>query len=226
MGADGSNAQRLTSNDASSLSVQPAVSLRGGFIAFAQQDRNGQYTIWSMDMDGGNLKRLTQGKNDYGTDISPDGLWVVFTRGEGGRFLIRVPSGGGPASQLTDYGSSYPSISPDGKWIACNYFPNQNQPMSIAMVPFGGGQPAKVFPKPVTGEAPFHWTPDGHAISFLNSVNGVGNIWEQPVASGLPKPVTHFTSDKIFWFDRSRDGRLALSRGTEPIDAVLIKNFQ
>ena len=39
-------------------------------------------------------------------------------------------------------------------------------------------------------------------------------------------PVTRFTSDKIFWFDWSRDGRLALSRGTTPRDAVLIKNFQ
>ena len=57
-------------------------------------------------------------------------------------------------------------------------------------------------------------------------MNGVDNIWEQPVAGGPPKPVTHFTSDRIFGFDWSRDGRLALSRGTEPTDAVLIKNFQ
>jgi Tol biopolymer transport system component len=70
------------------------------------------------------------------------------------------------------------------------------------------------------------WTADGRAISFINSVNGVGNIWEQPVAGGLPKQVTHFTSDEIFYFDWSRDGRPALSRGTEPTDAVLIKNFR
>ena len=57
-------------------------------------------------------------------------------------------------------------------------------------------------------------------------MNGVGNIWEQPVAGGPPKAVTHFTSDKIFWFDWSRDGRLALSRGTDTTDAVLIKNFR
>jgi len=91
---------------------------------------------------------------------------------------------------------------------------------------FAGGEPAKVFPLPATGANPFHWSPDGHAISYINSVNGVDNIWEQPVAGGPPKPVTHFTSDSIFWFDWSRDGRLALSRGTEPTDAVLIKNFQ
>jgi hypothetical protein len=55
---------------------------------------------------------------------------------------------------------------------------------------------------------------------------GVRNIWEQPIEGGPPKPVTHFTSDKIFYFDLSRDGRLALSRGTDQTDAVLIKNFR
>jgi hypothetical protein len=89
-----------------------------------------------------------------------------------------------------------------------------------------GGQPAKVFPLPVAAHFPFLWTSDDRAISFLNYVNGVDNVWQQPVAGGPPKPVTHFTSEKIFWFDWSRDGRLALSRGTEPTDAVLIKNFR
>ena len=95
------------------------------------------------------------------------------------------------------------------------YSPGQNQPTSLAMVPFAGGQPAKVFPLPVTASTyPLPWTPDGRAVSFVNSVNGVGNIWEQPVAGGPPKAVTHFTSDKIFRFAWSHDGRLALSRGT------------
>jgi Tol biopolymer transport system component len=227
MGADGSNPQRLTSNDASSGSVFPAVSLRGSFIAFTQWDRSGQENIWRVDMDGGNLKRLTQGKGDWSPAISPDGQWVVFARTQGGKnVLMKVPSEGGPASQLTDYHSFSPSVSPDGKWIACITYQPSPAP-ALAMVPFAGGQPSKLFPLPVTlGDIPILWTPDGRAISFINKENGVGNVWEQPVAGGPQKPVTHFTSDKIFWFDWSRDGRLALSRGTESTDAVLIKNFR
>jgi Tol biopolymer transport system component len=179
-----------------------------------------------MNMDGSNLKQLTQGKADRFPAISPDGRWVVFMRLEGGRWvLMKVPSEGGLAVQLTDYNSYFPSVSPDGRWIACWYLPSQNPPPGLAMVPFAGGQPAKVFPLPAAAGL-IAWTPDGHAISYINNVNGVGNIWEQPVAGGPPKPVTHFTSDQIFWFDWSRDGRLALSRGTEPTDAVLIKNFR
>ncbi|MGD0458006.1 MAG: protein kinase [Terriglobia bacterium] len=226
MGADGSNPQRLTSNGASSASFQPAVSLRGGFIAFTRWDRSGE-NIWSMDMDGGNLKQLTEGKEDLHPAISQDGRWVVFIRVQGGKYtLMKVSSAGGSASQLADYNSTWPSVSPDGKWIACFYFPGQDQPASLAMVPFAGGQPTKVFPLPVTNAPPFLWTPDGRAISFINSVNGVDNVWEQPLAGGPPQPVTHFTSDRIFYFDWSRDGRLALSRGTDQTDAVLIKNFR
>jgi Tol biopolymer transport system component/tRNA A-37 threonylcarbamoyl transferase component Bud32 len=227
MGADGSNPRRLTNNDAYSISSDPAVSLRGDFIASTRWDRNMEGNIWRMDMDGSNLKQLTQGKEDVAPAVSPDGRWVIFTRALGGKYtLMRVPSEGGPAVQLTDYNSGWLSVSPDGKWMACWYFPSENPPFSLAIVPFAGGQPAKVFPLPATAGLPIVWTPDGRAISFVSTVNGVGDVWEQPVAGGPPKSVTHFTSDKIFWFDWSRDGRLALSRGTKATDAVLIKNFQ
>jgi len=225
MNADGSNPQRLTNTDADSAVLGPVVALRGGFMVFTRWGRSG---LWRMDMDGSNVKQLSKEAGPYA--ISPDGQWVVFDTRSGKPGLMKIPSGGGPASQLTDYNLNWPAISPDGKWIACLYFPGQNQPTSLAMVPFAGGPPAKVFPLSATAgitlSRTMRWTPDGHAISYINHVNGVGNIWEQPVAGGLPKQVTHFTSDQIFYFDWSRDGRLALSRGTTPRDAVLIKNFQ
>jgi len=46
------------------------------------------------------------------------------------------------------------------------------------------------------------------------------------VAGSQQQPVADFTSNKIYWFDWSPDGRLVLSRGTSPFDAVLIKNFR
>ncbi len=229
IGADDSIPRRLTHNDPSSGSYFPTVSPRADFIAFAQQGRNGVLNVWRMDLDGSNLKQLTQGGVDFLPAVSPDGRWVVFSGSQGGKIVLRrVPSEGGPAAELTTYTSEYPSVSPDGKWIACLYFPGQNQPPSLAIVRVTGGQPAKVFPLPATAPAnlPIHWPPEGRAISFINSLNGASNIWEQPVEGGPPKAMTHFTSDKIFWFDWSRDGRLALSRGTEPNDAVLIKNFR
>ena len=230
MDADGSNPRPLTESDAYSAIVGTAVAPRGGFILLTRWDRSGMDNLWRMDMDGSNLKQLSKEAAPYSFAISPDGQWVVFANTQGGKHvLMKVPSGGGPATQLTDYKAYWPSVSPDGKWIACAYSPGQNQPASLAMVPFAGGPPAKIFPLPATAGGLFggsSWTPNGQAISYINTINGVDNVWEQPVAGGPPKPVTHFTSDEIFWFDWSRDGRLALSRGTSPYDVVLIKNFR
>jgi len=35
----------------------------------------------------------------------------------------------------------------------------------------------------------------------------VSNIWQQPLAGGGPQQVTRFETDRIFFFDRSPDGR-------------------
>jgi len=227
MGADGANAHPLTSNNASLAAMEPAVSPHGDFLTFTQEDSNRHANIWRMDRDGGNPKPLTVGRNNFRPAVSPDGQWVVFTSEQGGHsVLMKLPSTGGTPIQLTDYNSFFPAVSPDGKWIACWYFSGQDQPVQLAIIPFAGGQPAKVFTLPATSGGNIHWTPDGRSIAFLIRGDRAVNVWTQPVAGGPPKQVTHFTSENIFYFDWFRDGRLALSRGTAPIDAVLIKNFR
>src|SRR5215469_12900625 len=227
MGGDGANAHPLTSNNASLAAMEPAVSPHGDFLTFTQEDSNRHANIWRMDRDGGNPKPLTVGRNNFRPAVSPDGQWVVFTSEQGGHsVLMKLPSTGGTPIQLTDYNSFFPAVSPDGEWIACWYFSGQDQPVQLAIIPFAGGQPAKVFTLPATSGGNIHWTPDGRSVAFLIRGDRAVNVWTQPVAGGPPKQVTHFTSENIFYFDWFRDGRLALSRGTAPIDAVLIKNFR
>ena len=227
MGGDGANAHPLTRNNASLAAMEPAVSPHGDFLTFTQEDSNRHANIWRMDRDGGNLKPLTVGINNFRPAVSPDGQWVVFTSEQGGHsVLMKLPSTGGTPIQLTDYNSFFPAVSPDGKWIACWYFSGEDQPAQLAIIPFAGGQPSKVFTLPATSGGNIHWTPDGRSVAFLIRGDRAVNVWTQPVAGGPPKQVTHFTSENIFYFDWFRDGRLALSRGTEPIDAVLIKNFR
>jgi Tol biopolymer transport system component len=140
---------------------------------------------------------------------------------------MKVPSAGGPAVQLTDYYADNPAISPDGKWIACLRIPGEDQPETLAIVPISGGPPVKVFPLADTAtHMPLSWTPDGRAVAFVNDVNGVGNIWKQPLQGGAATPVTAFASDHIFYFRWASDGRMAVSRGTETVDAVLIDRFR
>jgi hypothetical protein len=64
------------------------------------------------------------------------------------------------------------------------------------------------------------------AVGFVRTVRGVANTGEQSLEGGAAKQLTHYDSGHIFWFDISRDGTLALARGSESSDVVLIRNFQ
>jgi len=97
------------------------------------------------------------------------------------------------------------------------------------IVPFAGGDPVKVLdlPRPsFTSDPGLRWTPDGRALTYIDTVNGVSNIWSLPVDGGPPKQLTDFKTDQIFSFDFSPDGKLAVSRGTQTSDVILIRDFR
>jgi Tol biopolymer transport system component len=127
--------------------------------------------------------------------------------------------------RLTDKFTTRPRVSPDGKLVACFYTDTVTSPLRLALIPFEGGDPVKVFDTPVGATwwlAP-RWTPDGRAILYADDRSGAANIWSQPVAGGQPVQLTDFTSDNIYSFDLSRDGRqLALARGFVSSDVVVM----
>jgi Tol biopolymer transport system component len=155
---------------------------------------------------------------------------VVYTATSSNKFTIwRVGIDGGAPVQLTDKLSQWPVVSPDGKLVACWYREEAAQPWRIAVLPFEGGPPTNVFTLPVIVEPsiPVRWTADGRALTFVATKGGVSNLWRQPLDGATASQLTNFTSEQIFWFEWSRDGRqLALSRGVVNSDVVLISNFR
>ncbi len=131
---------------------------------------------------------------------------------------------------LTDKWTSNPTVSPDGSLVACWYRDDQpNTLTKVAIIPFAGGDPVKVLdvPSSVNISAGLRWTPDGRALNYVDTTGGVSNIWSLPLDGGKPVQLTDFKTDQIFWFDFSRDGKqLALSRGTQTSDVILIRDFK
>ncbi|HEX8248827.1 MAG TPA: hypothetical protein VF599_11675, partial [Pyrinomonadaceae bacterium] len=120
---------------------------------------------------------------------------------------------------------------PDGQTIAClTRGTNPEDKFELAVVSAEKGEILKTFN--FSGEnsplvqATLRWFPDGQAITYIDTKNGVSNILAQPLAGGEPKKLTDFSADRIFSFDFSSDGKsVVFARGVMRNNLVLIENF-
>ena len=142
--------------------------------------------------------------------------------------IWKVGIDGGSSVQLTDRGSQYPTISPDGKFVSYFYTDEQsnNQPR-LSLIPFEGGEPVKTIDLPRSVQPiAFAWMPDGRSIAYLDNASGILNVWNQPIDGGARKQLTKFKSEFLTSFAISRDGKIAAYRFSATRDIVLIKDYR
>jgi serine/threonine protein kinase len=210
----------------------PTVSPDGLYIVFVS-NRTGAPHLWRMNSNGGELKQLTNEGGESFPQITSDGQWVIYSvRTERRPSLWKVSVAGGTAVQLTNKLTDWPSLSPDGKWIACLTKEDSiEEPIQLAVLSTGDASFSKTFAIPEGTVSPvvppvIRWLPNSQAIAYVVTDKGISNIWEQPLSGGAPKKLTDFTADRIFGFDWSKDGkRLVYSRGVLRNDVVLLESF-
>ena len=219
---DGANRRQLTKNAGSNYS--PVVSPDGRYLIF-HSSRSGTYFLYRTSADGSNPQRLTNETDEEATaDISPDGKTVVFAFAQ----LKRVPIEGGTPVVLNDKYNYTPVISPDGKLIAAWHTDDFTNGLQLALFSIDkSGEPLKVFDIPLRqnfGER-VRWTKDKKALLYINTRDGVSNIWRQPIDGSAPTQFTDFKTERIFSFDVSPDGKqLAIVRGAQAQDVVLLSD--
>jgi Tol biopolymer transport system component/DNA-binding winged helix-turn-helix (wHTH) protein len=225
MNVDGSDRKQLTTT--AGANFEPTVSDDGRTVVYVSKAADATQNLWKMNLDNGERAQLTNGGFDLRPDISPDGRWVVYMAViKDSPTLWKIPiDGGGAPIQLSDKIAAVPRVSPDGRFIACFYRAQVDTYSKFAILPFDGGEPVKVFERSPTTfvEAGIRWTPDGRALTFIDNRDGVSNIWLQPLDGSPAKQLTNFTSETIFRFAWSPDGKMFVAeRGTEIGDIVLI----
>ncbi len=182
-----------------------------------------------MNLDGSDLKQLTKGSGDDAPSLSPDGRWVIFHSPVGAWLMLwKVSIEGGEPAQMTPQPAGRGVVSPDGRLIAYYYLNEQTKRPGVAVIPFEGGEPLKVFREmPLPAWGLMRWSPDGKAITYIVTREGVSNLWSQPLDGGKPQQLTDFKEDQIFRFAWSRHGKdLALDRGATINDIILISHFR
>ncbi len=146
-----------------------------------------------------------------------------------------MPVEGGNALKLGDFDSSWPTVSPDGRYIAAwTYSDYVQEPLTasrnqLLILSFETGQAVKVLEVPQSSQSTsnLQWSGDGRAVMFVDARSGVANIWSQPIDGGAPKQLTSFKSDLIISFAWSRDGKeLVCSRGSVTSDVVLMTDIK
>ncbi|MFL6230477.1 MAG: winged helix-turn-helix domain-containing protein, partial [Pyrinomonadaceae bacterium] len=220
--ADGANVRQLTA-DTGGNNWAPRATPDGRYIVFTST-RTGKQNVWRMDADGNNAVQVTACES--GTPYpAPDGGWVYYTNYAATPPTIeRVSIEGGPPAQLTNGYAAAPVVSPDGRLVAHDYY-DDRQGWHTAVLPAAGGEPPRVFPFHAFRGA-VRWTSDAQSLLYTDA-RRPDNIWQQPLAGGAPRQLTHFNEEQIAYFDLAPDGRgLALARGSGYRDIVLITNFR
>ena len=104
--------------------------------------------------------------------------------------------------------------------------PSASKPLQLKIIPLDGGAPLYQLDWPGSAGDP-RWGPGEDAVDYVLTRNGVSNIWQQKLRGGPPKQITNFQSGLIFDFHWSRDGKqLALTRGSQSSDVIMISNFR
>jgi Tol biopolymer transport system component/DNA-binding winged helix-turn-helix (wHTH) protein len=220
MQADGTGQRQLTNHPAADR--EPTVTPDNRYIVFTS-NRSGSSQVWRMNLDGSNQTQLTRGAAKWDrTAVSPDGRWVLYNTADDWQ-LWKVSIDGGEPVRLTEYYALRPTVSPDGKMIAC--MGRTTTKRELLFLPFEGGQPVKKLDYAGLGGTRLQWTSDGQALIYTAGWGG-GVLVKQPLSGGQPQPIVSFDEDTLFDFGYSFDGKfLAVTRGNWQHDLVLLSDL-
>lgn len=168
-----------------------AISPDGKSVAYSS-DHGGNFEIFVKALTPGakELQLTSDGKHNSQPSWSPDGQYIAYySRGIGG--IWSIPSGGGQAKQLTEFGSS-PAWSPDGTTIAFQSSSmtdlgagavNVMPPSTLWLVPAGGGELKRItrLGEPYGGHGSPAWSPDGKRLAFTAGNYSFFSTWSTAI---------------------------------------------
>jgi len=213
-------AVRLTTGEF--VKESPVATPDGRYIVYISE-QSGYANIWRMNADGSGARQLTFGETANNPSVTPDSRWIVYDAASiGATRLFKVSVDGGTPEELTTASSHFPAVAPDGKAIACRYYPGGTAPTTLSIVGIGGGTPRQNFRVPADA---WRWEPAGRALIYVDNVRS--RFMRLPVGTGTPTPIGTFSGGRIPAFDLSPDGkRVVFVRVTSKREVVRMAGFR
>lgn len=151
----------------------------GKTLAYCAQ-RNGEFDIYSVPVEGGKETRLTTAPGtDDGPDFSPDGKYIYFNSERTGQMQIwRMNPDGSNQEQVTsdDYNNWFAHPSPNGQWIAFLTYEKgvkghpANQDVMLRLMSLSDRK-IRVLAKLYGGQGTMNvpsWSPDSRNLAFVS----------------------------------------------------------
>jgi len=152
----------------------------GKTLAYCAQ-RNNEYDIYTIPVDGGEETRLTTAPGlDDGPEYSPDGKSIFFNSERTGLMKIwKMNADGNDQQQVTtdkEYADWFAHPSPDGKWLVFVSYDKTvkghpaNKDVVLRFLPLSGGKP-KVLTNLFGGQGTMNvpsWSPDSKLVVFVS----------------------------------------------------------
>jgi Tol biopolymer transport system component/predicted Ser/Thr protein kinase len=176
--------ERVTSD--LGMTVCPALSLDGKLLAYSSdRSGDGNLDIWVQQIAGGQpIRRTSHPTDEENPNFSPDGSSIVFSRADGGIFIM--PTLTGEERQIVPSGLN-PRISPDGMQIVywIGDLDNRAPSGKVYVSTLGRGPPVQMGTEFADARCPI-WAPDGRSILFqgVRSPQEDPDWWVVPVKPG------------------------------------------
>jgi serine/threonine protein kinase len=234
MDADGKNPGQLVTDPEADILGLSACGSQYIVFPWVLHDNSNSFSVWRVNTDGSHPAKLA----DVGFDSFPvcaaNHNWVYYFPDV--KQLWRVPLDGSgkpepiPGSHVEGafLAGRGIGISPDGKTLAYVVEfvnpDNRTGAEKIALLDTATlNSPRLLEANPHISKG-VQFTPDGRGVAYPIAENGVDNIWIQPLDGSPGRQITHFTSEQIYSFHWSPNGKnLGVLRGHTDSDVVLLQ---
>ena len=210
----------------------------GNFIWFVM-NKNGFANLYQMDLDGKNVKQLTNGSDGQrqSPQITNDGKYLYFVfRGKNGANIRRLDLQTNQEEIFFDNPEFQPGtfmeLSPDNKFITFSKVFDRSEGDAdkkftdmMTIVSLDNKTDIKTFPASINTRFR-RFSPNNKSVEWISAESDGSQIVRQEFTQTSSKPIYSFNEGTVFNFAWSKDGKkLAVSQGNLAKDAILMTNF-
>jgi Tol biopolymer transport system component len=185
-------------------------------------------SIWKTDLRSGTFEQITNGRDDLFPACAGAANEIVYSDNSNNiePRIFHVPIAGGKPEVISGPKTVYFEVTPDGNQIvyAESTKTNDKRDWQLHFISTKTWLETKfVSLGDVSPDSPFlRLTPDGKRAAYVETDQGIDNIWVKALDGGTARQLTHFTDMSIRDFHWSPDGKkLGIVRSTESMNAVL-----